>query len=293
MGYPGRKESLALLEAAYDTGIRHFDVAPMYGDGAAEGCLGEFLARHSGNLTVTTKYGIPPASRHPLFRLTRRIAGSMLRDQQGFGTTRSRLGHLTGVRPRPRFSVGEAEVSLHRSLKELRRERIDLWLLHEAEASDLGSDELLRFLEKSEAAGKIGSFGVGSSAAKVHKILEASPAYCNTIQFEWSILDEKLPDTKSFRIHHRALANRFKELRRELNSNPKRCRSLSEAVGADLSRSETLARLMLAAALVYNPKSIVLFSSNTRAHIQENVGGAFDRASQAQSARLYEGLRKL
>ena len=38
--------SLRLLEAAYDAGIRHFDVAPMYGYGEAESCLGEFRARH-------------------------------------------------------------------------------------------------------------------------------------------------------------------------------------------------------------------------------------------------------
>ena len=44
MGGMSHKESLAALEAAFDVGIRHFDVAPMYGYGQAEGCLGEFLA---------------------------------------------------------------------------------------------------------------------------------------------------------------------------------------------------------------------------------------------------------
>ena len=60
MGALGRRQSLRLLEAAYDAGIRHFDVAPMYGYGEAESCLGEFLQRHPGQLTVTTKYGIAP-----------------------------------------------------------------------------------------------------------------------------------------------------------------------------------------------------------------------------------------
>jgi D-threo-aldose 1-dehydrogenase len=31
MGAMGRKESLAMLECAFDAGVRHFDVAPMYG----------------------------------------------------------------------------------------------------------------------------------------------------------------------------------------------------------------------------------------------------------------------
>ena len=60
MGSISRRESLRLLEAAFDAGIRHFDVAPMYGYGEAEGCLGEFLQRHRADVTVTTKYGIPP-----------------------------------------------------------------------------------------------------------------------------------------------------------------------------------------------------------------------------------------
>ena len=33
MGVLNRRQSLALLESAYDAGIRHFDTAPMYGYG--------------------------------------------------------------------------------------------------------------------------------------------------------------------------------------------------------------------------------------------------------------------
>src|ERR671923_2879471 len=38
---PGQRE--ALLHTAYDVGIRHFDVAPMYGFGLAEPELGAFV----------------------------------------------------------------------------------------------------------------------------------------------------------------------------------------------------------------------------------------------------------
>ncbi len=60
MGATNRRDSLKLLEAAYEAGIRHFDVAPMYGYGEAESCLGEFLQHHHGQITVTTKFGIAP-----------------------------------------------------------------------------------------------------------------------------------------------------------------------------------------------------------------------------------------
>ena len=79
MGAMGRRESVAMLEAAFDAGIRHFDVAPMYGFGQAEGCLGEFLGRHRADVTVTTKYGIPPAKNQGLIGLARVLARRVYR----------------------------------------------------------------------------------------------------------------------------------------------------------------------------------------------------------------------
>jgi D-threo-aldose 1-dehydrogenase len=79
MGAMGRRDSLKLLETAYDAGIRHFDVAPMYGYGEAESCLGEFLQRHQGQVTVTTKYGILPAKKTSLLSLGRHLAGPIVK----------------------------------------------------------------------------------------------------------------------------------------------------------------------------------------------------------------------
>ena len=80
MGATNRRDSLKLLETAYDAGIRHFDVAPMYGYGEAESCLGEFLQRHPGQITITTKYGIPPPKKSSLITLGRRIAGPIVKN---------------------------------------------------------------------------------------------------------------------------------------------------------------------------------------------------------------------
>src|SRR5437764_7899291 len=79
MGALGKRESLALLEAAYEAGVRHFDVAPLYGFGQAEGCLGEFLAGRRDQVTVTTKYGIPPAKNPGLIGLARSLARPVIK----------------------------------------------------------------------------------------------------------------------------------------------------------------------------------------------------------------------
>src|SRR5579859_111180 len=49
-----------LLQEAYDAGIRHFDVAPMYGLGRAESELGSFTQAHRSEVTIATKFGIRP-----------------------------------------------------------------------------------------------------------------------------------------------------------------------------------------------------------------------------------------
>src|ERR1700722_15245385 len=49
-----------LLHAAYDAGIRHFDVAPMYGLGRAEPELGSFTRARRSEVTIATKFGIRP-----------------------------------------------------------------------------------------------------------------------------------------------------------------------------------------------------------------------------------------
>src|SRR5438105_7640592 len=60
MARTGRAESIRLLEAAFDAGITHFDVARSYGYGEAESALGAFLAGRRDQVTVTTKLGLGP-----------------------------------------------------------------------------------------------------------------------------------------------------------------------------------------------------------------------------------------
>jgi aryl-alcohol dehydrogenase-like predicted oxidoreductase len=288
MGAMGSRDSLKLLESAYEAGIRHFDVAPRYGYGEAESCLGEFLQRHPGQITVTTKYGIFPAKRTSLITLGRQIAGPIVKNLPG---VKQRLAQMakatTRNKERPTFTAAQARASLDRSLAALRTDHIDLWLLHEVTASDLQDDTLLRLLEDLVKQGTIGSFGIGSSADKVPALLAQRPAYCGTLQYEWSILDAPIEPSGPFRIHHRALTTHFRGLHQALTKNKPLCQRWSHAVNADLSDAGTLARLMLKASLVMNPASIVLFSSKNPKHIQANIDTATDNTLEPPARQLY------
>ncbi len=288
MGANGRKESLALLESAFDAGFRHFDVAPMYGYGAAEGCLGEFLARHKANVTVTTKYGIPPPKNQGVLRAARRAVGPLLKLLPGVKRRlASAANTVIAAEPKPPFTAAAAQASLDHSLAELRTERIDLWLLHEAEAADLTDDDLLRALENSVASGKIGAFGCGSSANKISSLLTHKPQYCPVLQFEWSVLDKPLGPLTAFTLHHRALTANFADLSAALRTNAEACRRWSSEVGFDLAQPGTLSALMLKAALVCNPGSVILVSSRNRHHITENIRVAEDDSLAEPARKLY------
>jgi aryl-alcohol dehydrogenase-like predicted oxidoreductase len=292
MGALNRTESLRLLEAAYDAGIRHFDVAPMYGYGEAESCLGEFRARHA-DVTITTKYGIAPPKRGGLLRTARRLVGPVL---QRIPALKRRLVRAAGAVAAPaeksRFSAEEARASLEKSLRALRANFIDVWLLHEAEAADLTDDALLRFLEDSVAQGAIGAFGVGSDSAKLPALLRDRPAYCRVVQHDWSILDPIEPQTTAFHIHHRALTDRLQTIHDDLIRDKPRCVRWSEITGRDLARREDLAALMLKAALVLHPNTILLVSSKSPAHIRENVRVAEDASLNDPARRLHQLVQR-
>ena len=291
MGALGRRESLGLLAAAYDAGIRHFDVAPLYGFGQAESCVGEFLAQHPGELTVTTKYGIPRAQAQGLVGLARAIVRPIVRALPGLKRGMSAAaGKAFSGGEKASFTEAEARQSLERSLRELKTSRIDVWLLHEVTADDLReSEELLKFLEGQVAAGTIGAFGVGSERNRVETLAIKRPAFCGVVQFEWSVVDGPVLGLDGpFRIHHRALTDNFFRLHERLLEEGGRCAEWSRETGADLADREVLAALMLKAALVENPGAIVLFSSKEAAHMRRNVAVAEDASLEAPARKLYE-----
>ena len=268
---PSKKQSLALLDAAFEAGIRHFDTAPSYGLGGAEEVLGSFLARHRGEVTVTTKFGIPRPSATQ--KTVMQTARAMLKPiVERVPRVRARLLRALQTRKTAplRFRPDEMLASLQTSLRTLRCERVDLFLLHEAEADDL-TDEIRHALDRAVGAGLIGAWGIGSDRRKIEGIEAKSPAFARVLQFDWSVLSETPPRYPgAYVITHHALAGAFARLKLAL-AEPARRRAWSEHVGMDCGDDRVLSRLLLSAALDANPAGIVLFSSSDTKRIRENA----------------------
>ncbi len=168
------RQRLSLLDAALEHGFTHFDTAPYYGFGLAERDLGRVLARRPA-ATVTSKVGLysPGGEHQPTVSiLLRKAAGRLVR----------RL-----ARPTLSFDLARARHSLDGSLKRLRRERLDLFLLHEAERGLLEADEWRTWLEDEVRGGRVRAFGVAATVARILPLLGACPALVPVLQAENSL----------------------------------------------------------------------------------------------------------
>lgn len=286
MGGISERESLRLLETAFDAGIRHFDVAPSYGHGEAERCLGKFLRGKRDQVTVTTKYGILPPARAGLLRIARGIlrpvVGRLPAIRKGVAQA------AAGLRSKAHFSVKEAERSLERSRRQLGVERIDIWLLHDATAEDLDGSDLLPFLEEMQQRGRIGVYGVGTERRQLDALWQRHRDACAVLQFEWSALEEEPHFPGAFLVHHRSISGAMNAMRNFFERNAGMCSGWSKAVDADLSDTKILAGVLLQAALAADPNSIVLFSSRVPGHIRANVQAAEETGSIARGKRFLE-----
>ena len=289
MGGMSERESLLLLETAFDAGIQHFDVAPAYGHGRAERCLGKFLRGKREQVTVATKYGILPPPQAGLLEMAR---GVVRPAAARLPSVRKRVAQAAaGLRSKAKFSAEEARRSLERSLRELGIDYVDVWLLHEATADDLDGSDLLSFLQDAQQQGLIGAFGAGAERGRIRELWQRHRDYCRVLQFEWSVLEEEEASYPgAFVIHHRAISGAFETFRDRFEQDEYLCRRWSDAVNLDLSNSKALAGVLLQAALASNPQGMVLFSSRVAEHIRSNVQAAEETDADARGRRFLQLL---
>ena len=126
------EDAAELLGAALDLGIAYFEASDSDDDGRAEVLAGQALRRHRDEVTVATTFGCD--------------------------TTPRPWDLAPG--PRHDWSADYAGRALDRSLRRLRLEPIDLWLLHHPGMDAISSDELFELLEVQVAKGKIRHYGV-------------------------------------------------------------------------------------------------------------------------------------
>jgi hypothetical protein len=173
MRLPEAQDRQRLLDCAVNHGIRHFDVARLYGLGLAEAELAPLLRRYRGELTLATKFGLGDAG--PPSTAAQR-QGSLRQMLRLFPRLRPMVRRLYGRRMVLRnFSAAHCRKSLHTSLSLLGLEAVDLFLLHEPTPADAIDPELEATLQDLQRQGLIGSYGLSGSLAHCQSLIQTRP----------------------------------------------------------------------------------------------------------------------
>jgi D-threo-aldose 1-dehydrogenase len=287
----GEPEAARMLDAAYDAGIRHFDVAPYYLNGTAERYVGKLLSKYK-DISVTTKFGLLPASAQAFHaRLMRLLLKPLFRSIRSGANVPFRAKISAISKRKARFSVDEMQASLNRSSILLNRPFIDIFLLHEPDETDFDNQSFLNSIRENVVQGRVGAIGIGAPSNLALEIVKKHGLIWDVMQYDWTPFSGSplFPDT--FQILYWIFVRNFGETHQRFLRNDDLVRHWSDRVGIDLYRPDSLRNLLLKSALLANEKGIVLVYSSNIDHIHENVMVA-ENASLDRSAKMFLDLAK-
>ena len=164
----------AVVERAWERGIRLFDVAPFYGHGRAERFMGQVLrGKPRDEFVLSTK------------------VGRLLRPDVGGGGP-SDFAETEGVRPVFDFSGDGVRRSFEESLDRLGLDRVDVLLIHDPEAHlDQAIAEAQPALAQLRDEGIVDAIGVGTnSCAAAARVVRETDVDCVLLANRITLLDE-------------------------------------------------------------------------------------------------------
>lgn len=262
-----------LLEAAFDAGIRHFDVAPMYGLGKVESDLGRFARGRRDQLVIATKFGIAPSAiariigpiQWPVRRLldlatrTRDVPGSSPPDARS-GATGSLLYRSDG------YDARGAQASLERSLRALATDHVDILFLHDPAPGSTQSDDVRGYLESAQAAGSLRTWGIAGEAAAIvaaARALGAEPVPVAQVRGDaFAPTPSAVTDVATARILFGVVGRALPRILGHVRSDEAVRRRWSEDIGRDCCRPDEVVGLLLRDAVHANPGGPVLVGTS-------------------------------
>ena len=244
MRLPSVRQRRNLIAAAVDAGLTHFDVARMYGLGAAEAELGAALRGRRGDVTIATKFGIDASGAlRWLGRLQAPARAVLAKSSRTRAAVRSQRDLFMAPRV---YDVAKARRSLDTSLRKLSIDHVDIFFLHGPRPQDaIDGAALQEFLEGARAAGKIRAWGVSLDDEYGGEVLSRLPDH-GIVQLRHDLLSEAKPRPRSIAFGALSAHPRIAQW---LSETPGARRRWTEAMGADPLEHGLLAKLLLALTL--------------------------------------------
>lgn len=154
-GVAGPDATLLLL-AALDEGYRFFDTSNVYGQGDSERLIGKAIGNRSDCLVCTKGGKYLPISKRVLVP----VKGLIRLMAQRSNTARDGVSNLRSQPLPTRWDTVSITNAIDGSLRRLRRDAIDIYLLHSPQESILRDGNAIHALQSAQRAGKIQVIGV-------------------------------------------------------------------------------------------------------------------------------------
>jgi D-threo-aldose 1-dehydrogenase len=280
MRLPSRRGRQRILAEAFDRGVRHFDVARMYGLGAVEGELGRFAERRRGDIQIATKFGLDPSG--PATRLARYQAPARAAIAR-LPSLRAAIKRRDSALHEPRRYDGPAaRRSLETSLRELRTDYVDFFFLHDPRPGDwVDVESVGEALEELRGTGRIRAWGLSGDPEPCLPLRDAFELPL-AMQLRDGILDPAIGRRESgpAPIAFGVISDALGRILEYVSSSEERRRRWDRDVGVDCAQPGVVASLLLQDALDRNHEGMVLFST-TR---PERIGAAVEAAGLAGEA---------
>jgi aryl-alcohol dehydrogenase-like predicted oxidoreductase len=183
-----RKEALAVLGKALDSGITFYDTADLYSQGESESLIGTAFRGRRDQVILATKAGFCLPARGNVVRRIKPLVRPIV---QALGLKRTQLPSGISGTLVQNFSALHLTKALEGSLKRLRTDYIDLYQMHSPQAPFLQSDnfsESLDALEKLRVQGKIRFYGVATEVPEDVPFCLSAPGI-SSVQLGFGLLD--------------------------------------------------------------------------------------------------------
>jgi len=197
MGSIDAKTAKYALDFAIDNGINHLDLARSYGFGEAEGFVGKLLKGKRHEIVLASKFGIKPNWKASVLKSIKpiiRIVRSRTKKNEPkpalpatTGVTNIAGGFLERIVP---IRSKDMRSSLEKSLRELRSDYLDYFLVHEPLQMLTYFEELRETAERLKGEGKIRAWGIAYMQSQQH----LHEQYINTFDLLQFNRPVELPD---------------------------------------------------------------------------------------------------
>lgn len=181
------------IDMAIERGVTWFDVAPPYGDGNAEGILGEALRGRRDQIVVCTKFGIGRPNVSLSKRLLRPIARKVVAAVPSIRTTVSRGRQLGQRSP---IVAAQITPAVEDSLRRLQSDYIDVLAMHEPTPSEAADDEIHAVLCSLKNRGLVRAISIASTPPAVIAAIDARQ------KFDFAQFPDTPFDTAAVELRH-------------------------------------------------------------------------------------------